>query len=107
RARRGVGHARGAAGVRRDLSVAVPRATGPGGGGVAMASEDLLGNALDRTLLRRIFACVWPYRGRLLIAAALLPLVAVLEGVQPALLKRAIDEHIAVRATDGPDRRRL
>jgi len=33
-----------------------------------MASEDLLGNALDRTLLRRIFAFVWPYRGRLLLA---------------------------------------
>ena len=69
-----------------------------------MASEDLLGNALDRTLLRRIFACVWPYRGRLLIAAALLPIVAVLEGVQPALLKRAIDDHIAVGRLAGLDR---
>src|SRR5678815_630363 len=69
-----------------------------------MASEDLLGNALDRTLLRRIFACVWPYRGRLLIAAALLPLVAVLEGVQPALLKKAIDDHIAVGRLAGLDR---
>ena len=69
-----------------------------------MASEDLLGNALDRTLLRRIFACVWPYRGRLLIAAALLPLVAVLEGVQPALLKKAIDDHIAVGKLAGLDR---
>jgi len=69
-----------------------------------VASEDLLGNALDRTLLRRIFACVWPYRGRLLIAAALLPIVAVLEGVQPALLKRAIDDHIAVGRLAGLDR---
>jgi ATP-binding cassette, subfamily B, multidrug efflux pump len=70
----------------------------------AMASEDLLGNALDRTLLRRIFGYVWPYRGRLLLAAALLPVVAVLEIAQPALLKRAIDEHIAVGRLAGLDR---
>jgi ATP-binding cassette subfamily B protein len=69
-----------------------------------MASEDLLGNALDRTLLRRIFACVWPYRGRLLAAAALLPIVAALEIAQPYLLKKAIDEHIAVGRLDGLDR---
>jgi len=69
-----------------------------------MASEDLLGNALDRTLLRRIFGYVWPYRGRLLFAAALLPVVAVLEVAQPYLLKKAIDEHIAVGRLAGLDR---
>ena len=69
-----------------------------------MASEDLLGNALDRTLLRRIFACVWPYRGRLLASVALLPVVAVLEIAQPYLLKKAIDEHIAVGRLAGLDR---
>ena len=69
-----------------------------------MASEDLLGNALDRTLLRRIFAYVWPYRRRLLLAAALLPVVAALEGAQPYLLKKAIDEHLAVRRLGGLDR---
>jgi ATP-binding cassette subfamily B protein len=69
-----------------------------------MASEDLLGNALDRTLLRRIFACVWPYRGRLLAAAALLPVVAVLEIAQPFLLKKAIDQHIAIGRLAGLDR---
>jgi ATP-binding cassette subfamily B protein len=69
-----------------------------------MASEDLLGNALDRTLLRRIFACVWPYRGRLLLAILLLPVVAVLEISQPYLLKKAIDEHIAVGRLAGLDR---
>jgi ATP-binding cassette subfamily B multidrug efflux pump len=68
-----------------------------------MASEDLLGNALDRTLLRRIFACVWPYRGRLALAALLLPFVAVLEIAQPYLLKKAIDEHIAVGRLEGLD----
>jgi ATP-binding cassette subfamily B protein len=67
-------------------------------------SEDLLGNALDRTLLRRIFACVWPYRGRLLAAALLLPVVAALEIAQPYLLKKAIDEHIAVGRLAGLDK---
>jgi ATP-binding cassette, subfamily B, multidrug efflux pump len=69
-----------------------------------MASEDLLGNALDRTLLRRIFGFVWPYRGRLLLAIALLPVVALLEIAQPYLLKKAIDDHIAVGRLDGLDR---
>jgi len=69
-----------------------------------MASEDLLGNALDRTLLRRIFGYVWPYRRRLFLAAALLPVVAALEGAQPYLLKKAIDEHIAIGRLAGLDR---
>jgi len=69
-----------------------------------MASEDLLGNALDRTLLRRIFGFVWPYRARLMLAIALLPVVALLEIAQPYLLKKAIDEHIAVGRLDGLDR---
>jgi len=69
-----------------------------------MASEDLLGNALDRTLLRRIFAYVVPYRSRLLAAILLLPIVIALEVWQPQLLKKAIDEHIAVGRLAGLDR---
>jgi ATP-binding cassette subfamily B multidrug efflux pump len=68
------------------------------------ASEELLGKALDRTLLRRIFAFVWPYRGRLLVSVALLPVIALFEIAQPYLLKRAIDEHIAVGRLAGLDR---
>jgi ATP-binding cassette subfamily B multidrug efflux pump len=68
------------------------------------ASEELLGKALDRTLLRRIFAFVWPYRGRLVVSVALLPVIALLEIAQPYLLKRAIDEHIAVGRLAGLDR---
>ena len=56
------------------------------------------------TLLRRIFAYVWPYRGRLLVSVALLPAIALLEIAQPYLLKLAIDEHIAVGRLDGLDR---
>ena len=71
-----------------------------------MASEDLLGNALDRTLLRRIFACVWPYRGRLLVSVALLPVVAVLEIAQPYLLKKAIESsENGIGAVVGTDAR--
>src|SRR5262245_17717441 len=69
-----------------------------------MASEYLLGNALDRTLLRRIFAFVWPYRARLALAIVLLPVVALLEIAQPYLLKKAIDEHIAIGRLAGLDR---
>jgi ATP-binding cassette subfamily B protein len=66
-------------------------------------SEDLLGNALDRTLLRRIFAYVWPYRGKLIAAIGLLPVIALFEIAQPYLLKQAIDEHIAVGRLEGLD----
>ena len=71
---------------------------------MAHASEDLLGNALDRTLLRRIFSYVWPYRRLLILSVVLLPVVAVLEIAQPYLLKRAIDDHIAVGRLEGLDR---
>jgi ATP-binding cassette subfamily B protein len=67
-------------------------------------SEDLLGKALDRTLLRRIFAQVWPYRAELGVAVALLPLISLFEIAQPYLLKKAIDEHIAVGRLAGLDR---
>lgn len=67
-------------------------------------SEELLGKALDRTLLRRIFSYVWPYRRQLAVALALLPVVSLLEIAQPYLLKKAIDEHIAVGRLAGLDR---
>jgi len=67
-------------------------------------TEELLGKALDRTLLRRVFAFVWPYRGRLLVSVALLPVIALLEIAQPYLLKLAIDEHIAVGRLEGLNR---
>jgi ATP-binding cassette subfamily B multidrug efflux pump len=66
--------------------------------------DDVLGKALDRTLLRRIFAYVWPYKGLLLLAVILLPLGSAFEIAQPYLLKKAIDEHIASRHLAGLDR---
>jgi ATP-binding cassette subfamily B multidrug efflux pump len=67
-------------------------------------SEDPLGKALDRTLLRRIFSYVWPYWKELTAAVVLLPVVSLCEIAQPYLLKRAIDEHIAIKHLAGLDR---
>ena len=66
-------------------------------------AEDLLGRALDRTLLKRIFSYVWPYWKQLAVAVALLPVISFCEIAQPYLLKRAIDEHIAVKRLAGLD----
>jgi ATP-binding cassette subfamily B multidrug efflux pump len=66
-------------------------------------AEELLGQALDRALLQRIFGYVWPYWRPLLVAVALLPIVSLCEIAQPYLLKRAIDEHIAVGRLAGLD----
>jgi ATP-binding cassette subfamily B protein len=67
-------------------------------------SEDVLGKALDRTLLRRIFSYVWPYKLQIGIAVLLLPIASVMEIAQPYLLKKAIDEHIARGQLPGLDR---
>jgi len=66
-------------------------------------AEELLGKALDRALLQRIFGYVWPYWRPLIVAVALLPVVSLCEIAQPYLLKRAIDEHIAVGRLAGLD----
>jgi len=66
--------------------------------------DDVLGKALDRTLLRRIFAYVWPYKLWLALALLLLPIGSAFEIAQPYLLKRAIDDHIARGRLSGLDR---
>ena len=66
--------------------------------------DDVLGKALDRTLLRRIFVYVWPYKLWLALAVVLLPIASVFEIAQPYLLKRAIDDHIARGRLAGLDR---
>jgi ATP-binding cassette, subfamily B, multidrug efflux pump len=67
-------------------------------------SEELLGQALDRTLLKRIFGYVWPYKKELIVAVTLLPVISLFEIAQPYLLKKAIDEHIAIGRLAGLDR---
>jgi ATP-binding cassette subfamily B protein len=61
----------------------------------------VLGKALDRTLLKRIFGYVWPYKLELGLAVVLLPVISLCEVAQPYLLKKAIDEHIAVGRLAG------
>ncbi|HET6283555.1 MAG TPA: ABC transporter ATP-binding protein, partial [Polyangia bacterium] len=81
---------------------AAPAAPGPSKSRApGAAGEEVVGKALDRTLLRRIFSYTWPYRGSLLIAVLLLPVIAAFEVAQPYLLKKAIDEHIAVGRIEG------
>jgi ATP-binding cassette subfamily B protein len=78
----------------------------PGGGargGSTSHHEDAIGKALDGALLRRIFKYVWPYRTLIALSVALLPAAAAIELVQPWLLKKAIDEHIAVGRLPGLD----
>ncbi|HEY2731453.1 MAG TPA: ABC transporter ATP-binding protein [Polyangia bacterium] len=55
-------------------------------------------------MLRRIFSYVWPYRTGIALAIALLPVAAAIELAQPYLLKKAIDEHIAIGRVAGLDR---
>ncbi|HVV48629.1 MAG TPA: ABC transporter ATP-binding protein, partial [Polyangia bacterium] len=77
---------------------------GLGGGGAGRRggpADEVLGKALDRTLLKRIFSYVWPYKLELAVAVALLPLISGFEVAQPYLLKKAIDEHIAVGRLPG------
>jgi ATP-binding cassette subfamily B multidrug efflux pump len=78
--------------------------TAPGPATSRAPSEDVLGKALDRALLRRIFSYVWPYWKPLTVAIALLPVISLCEVAQPYLLKRAIDEHIAIKRLAGLDR---
>jgi ATP-binding cassette subfamily B multidrug efflux pump len=75
-----------------------------GGRPGAGATDDAIGKALDRTLLRRIFSYVWPYKTTITLAIALLPIAAAIELAQPYLLKKAIDEHIAVGRLAGLNR---
>ena len=51
--------------VQRRLDEIGRAAQDAGQFGPAVRAEELLGKTLDRTLLRRIFSYVWPYRGRL------------------------------------------
>jgi ATP-binding cassette subfamily B multidrug efflux pump len=78
--------------------------TGSKSPGRRAPSEELLGQALDRTLLKRIFGFVWPYKKELIVAVALLPVISLFEIAQPYLLKKAIDEHIAIGRLAGLNR---
>jgi len=86
------------------VSATIASTTGTKSSGRRAPSEELLGQALDRTLLKRIFGFVWPYKKELVVAVALLPVISLFEIAQPYLLKKAIDEHISIGRLAGLDR---
>jgi len=57
--------------------------------------EDLLGEALDWPLLRRLVPYVRPHAGPLVLSMLLLPVVATLVIARPRIMKWALDEGIA------------
>jgi ATP-binding cassette subfamily B multidrug efflux pump len=68
------------------------------------APKAITGRAIDVRLLARVFAHVRTHGRALGISIALLPLISGFEVLQPYLLKRAIDEHIAPHKLEGLDR---
>ena len=56
--------------------------------------DDIVGRVYDARLARRVWAYTRPYRGAVLLSAALFPLLAAVDLVQPYLVKVAIDAHI-------------
>ncbi len=79
-------------------------ATAPPAGKAQPPAPGAGGKAIDRRLLGRILAQTRPYWRALAVSVALLPVIAALEAVQPLLLRRAIDDHIAPHKLEGLDR---
>ena len=65
-----------------------PRPAGP------WEDDDAAGRVYDARLAGRVWAFTRPYRGAIVLSAALFPLLAAVDLVQPYLVKVAIDEHI-------------
>jgi ATP-binding cassette subfamily B protein len=63
--------------------------------------DEILGKAYDARLMRRLWAFTRPHARLVLATSALFPAVAVLELVQPYLIKVAIDDHILRRDWGG------
>ncbi len=64
-------------------------------------AEEQLGRAYDARLVRRMWGYVRPYWRRFLLVLLVIPVAAAAQLAQPYLLKRAIDDHIAVGRLDG------
>ncbi len=63
--------------------------------------DEVLGKAYDARLMRRLWAFTRPHARLVLATCALFPAVAVLELIQPYLIKVAIDDHILRRDWAG------
>jgi ATP-binding cassette subfamily B protein len=60
----------------------------------AWADDDTVGRVYDARLARRVWTYTRPYGGAVALSAALFPLLAAADLVQPYLVKTAIDAHI-------------
>ena len=63
--------------------------------------DEVLGKAYDARLMRRLWAFTRPHTRLVLATCALFPAVALLELIQPYLIKVAIDDHILLRDWAG------
>ena len=63
--------------------------------------EEILGKAYDARLMRRLLEYLWPYRWQAGLALAAIIANSVLQLAPPFLMKRAIDQHIAVGRLEG------
>jgi ATP-binding cassette subfamily B multidrug efflux pump len=68
---------------------------------MSSSDEEILGKAYDARLMRRLLEYLWPYRWQAGLALAAIIANSVLQLVPPFLMKRAIDQHIAVGRLDG------
>ena len=71
---------------------------------MSVHEPEVLGKAYDARLMRRLLGYLRPHRRSVGVALAAISAGSVLQLAQPWLTKIAIDEHIAVGATDGLDR---
>lgn len=65
------------------------------------SDEEILGKAYDARLMRRLLAYLWPYRWQAGLALVAIIVNSVLQLAPPFLMKRAIDQHIAVGRLEG------
>lgn len=63
--------------------------------------DEILGKAYDARLVARLWPYLRPYRKAVALSILLVPLLNGFQLVQPYLVKRAIDNHIAVGVADG------
>jgi ATP-binding cassette, subfamily B, multidrug efflux pump len=65
------------------------------------SEEEVLGKAYDARLMRRLLGYLWPYRWEAALALAAIITNSVLQLAPPFLMKKAIDQHIAVGRLEG------
>lgn len=67
----------------------------------AKKDDEILGKAYDARLVRRLWPYLRPYRRALTASVLLVPVLNAFQLVQPWLVKRAIDNHIAPGVAEG------